>query len=326
MSEQEAKSLLLHHFLRIQMLEETNYPENEILNNMKKEYEELLKYVSEPKQQPYHTVHIVFGDSSAGSLKIALSNDEKVIRFSDQFSIGPIHQLDTEKGLEQRKKWLFLHINQDEQRTHSCIEDFQQTLTEISSIPEHIPVYIWTANNAHEQTAARLIIHVLKGRKNAIRLINTYTTYQNHWPTSPEEFYPRSTGEVMSEKLKIIYAANKKDQPLTEQFRNKLVAEWEKLTGTAEVLRIWEEDQVKSVPENYFDAFIVEKARYLHNEQTEHNFIKSARLIGEVIGYLNQYTGDEFIEYRVRQLILQGIFDIEGVPRAMRFYSVKLRE
>lgn len=327
LSEQEAKLLLLQHFLRLQRLEETNCPESEILKSMTKEYQELLKYSSEPKQQqPYHTVHIVFGDSPAGSLRIVMPKDEKVIRFSDQFSIGPLHQLYTEKGLEQRKKWLFLRINLDEQVTDTYIEEFQQTLKEIRNIPEHLPIYIWTANNAHEQTGVRLVSHALKDRKNAIWIINTYAAYQSHWPTAPEEFYPRSTGEVMPENLTTIYTAHKKNQPLTEQFRNKLVDEWEKLAESKEVLRVWEDEQVKSVPENYFDAFIIEKARYLHSKQTKPDFMKSARLIGEVIGHLDEYTGDQFIEYRLRQLILNGVFEIEGVPKAMRFYSVRLKE
>ena len=53
--------------------------------------------------------------------------------------------------------------------------------------------------------------------------------------------------------------------------------------------------------------------------------MKSALLIGEVMGYLNQYIGDQFFEYRVRYLIVNGIFEIEGVPKAMRYYSVKIR-
>ncbi len=53
--------------------------------------------------------------------------------------------------------------------------------------------------------------------------------------------------------------------------------------------------------------------------------MKSARLIGEVIGYLDQYIGDEYFEYRVRHLIMNGVFEIEGIPKAMWFYSVKLK-
>jgi hypothetical protein len=32
---------------------------------------------------------------------------------------------------------------------------------------------------------------------------------------------------------------------------------------------------------------------------------------------------DGFIEYRVIELIVNGIFEIKGVPKAMRFYEVK---
>jgi len=53
--------------------------------------------------------------------------------------------------------------------------------------------------------------------------------------------------------------------------------------------------------------------------------MKSARLIGEVIGNVDQYIGDGFVEYRVRLLIMNGIFEIKGVPKAMRYYSVKLK-
>jgi len=53
--------------------------------------------------------------------------------------------------------------------------------------------------------------------------------------------------------------------------------------------------------------------------------MKSAVLVGEVYGHLEQYIGDEFIEYRVRQLIENGTFEIKGNPKAMRFYSIKVR-
>ncbi|TQR17918.1 DUF1835 domain-containing protein [Psychrobacillus soli] len=321
LSEQEAKSLLLLNLYRIQLLEETSYSESEFTEKMKKEYRELLQSSTNQKQQPYHTIHIVFGDSAAGSLKMALPNDEKVIQFSDLFSIGPVNQLHTEDGIKQRKKWLFLHINMDEQRTHTYVEDFQQTLMEISNIPEHIPIYIWTANNAHEQIAARFVLQILKENKNNVHLLNISTAFQHLWPT----MIPVHTGEVGKDELKKIYKMYKIDPPLTNLLRNKLAEEWEKLAETTEVLRIWQDDQIISVPESYFDAFIIEKARYLHNKQTKPDFMKSARLIGEVLGHSNQYVGDVYFEYRVRQLILQGVFEIEGVPKAMRFYSVKLK-
>lgn len=81
---------------------------------------------------------------------------------------------------------------------------------------------------------------------------------------------------------------------------------------------------INSVNESYYDNYIIDTTRKIHIERKNNEFIKSARLIGEVMGHLNQYIGDQFIEYRVRHLIVNGIFEIEGIPKAMRYYSVRL--
>lgn len=54
--------------------------------------------------------------------------------------------------------------------------------------------------------------------------------------------------------------------------------------------------------------------------------MKAARLIGEVIGHMQQYTGDQWIEYRLRDLIAKEIFAYRGDLNAMRLYEVKLKE
>ncbi|WP_228275825.1 DUF3658 domain-containing protein [Gracilibacillus oryzae] len=71
--------------------------------------------------------------------------------------------------------------------------------------------------------------------------------------------------------------------------------------------------------------YIIKQAHKLHSEQKDHGFMKTARLIGEVIGNLDQYFGDEFFEYRVRNLIMNGVFEISAVPKGMRFYSVRVK-
>lgn len=50
-------------------------------------------------------VHIVFGETTAGAMKWMLSKEkrqEHVIGFPDSFAIGPIRELETEKGLVGR--------------------------------------------------------------------------------------------------------------------------------------------------------------------------------------------------------------------------------
>ncbi|MED4531410.1 hypothetical protein [Metabacillus fastidiosus] len=73
-SEEEAKSLSFQMLLRINMMEETNFPEEQFTKDLKKIYKDLLNYKSKQitngNEKDYKVVHIVFGDSSSGSLKM----------------------------------------------------------------------------------------------------------------------------------------------------------------------------------------------------------------------------------------------------------------
>lgn len=107
--------------------------------------------------------------------------------------------------------------------------------------------------------------------------------------------------------------------------RKAFEQQWAQLYTEKEFLRIWENNKIMSVPENYYDAYIIDTVKQFHQEKKQSEFIKSARIIGEVIGHLNQYVGDQFIEYRIIRLIMNCILDMEGVPTAMRYYSIKIR-
>ena len=91
------------------------------------------------------------------------------------------------------------------------------------------------------------------------------------------------------------------------------------------VVRIWKNNKINVVDEGYFDELIVTTAKKLHEEQRYHDFMKAGRIIGEVYGLLDNNVGDAFLEYRLRCLIYQGVFEIKGIPKGMRHYSVKLR-
>jgi hypothetical protein len=70
---------------------------------------------------------------------------------------------------------------------------------------------------------------------------------------------------------------------------------------------------------------IVTAAQKSHGKQREKDFMKSSRIIGEVYGHIDNHVGDAFLEYRLRSLIYNGVFETKGIPKGMRYYSVKLR-
>ena len=177
----------------------------------------------------------------------------------------------------------------------------------------------------HEQTGTRLALYLLKEKTNAIYGINTSIEYRALVSKSDSEYIPLHTGGLSHEKLKLIYEKNVMIESISLEERKRLEEEWEELATKREVLRLWQDEGISNVSEDFYDDYIIDTARKLHNEDENRDFMKSARVIGEVIRHLNQFIGDRYLEYRLRSLVMNGIFEIEGVPKAMRFYSVKLR-
>ena len=274
-------------------------------------------------------IHIVFGAPASGSLKVVLKEmgldkKEKVISFWDIFSIGPVWRLHEEIGVEARFKWMKNCISTEYDEYPDYKQRFKKTIDRISSIPEGVHITIWTSDSAHEQTGLRFVLYLLKEKNIDITLINTTEAYEELFQVKKVKYTPLHTGEIPTEKLQIIYEQGH-GKFFTDHDREDLEKDWLSLSESQETLRIWRNGKIQSVPEDFYDEFIIKRAKKLHSKQKIKDFMKSARLIGEVLGHLDQYVGDEFLEYRLKKLIKEGVFESEGSIEAMRFYSVKLK-
>lgn len=331
-SEEEVRSLLFLILLQISMEEQ---PDEELAKNLRQIYQNYLQAKINQQnlenKKEYKVIHIVFGESAAGSLRMALKEmgvqeGEKVICFLDNFSFGPLWRIEEDKGLALRHKWLINHINYDEEYLFSYKRRFHTTILEVKNIMEQAHIFIWAGENADEQTAHRFVLSLLQNKTNDIFLINPLEYYNEITSKSDAKDYAMHTGMFSSEELQAIYQKNNSMQPLTINDRAKYINEWKKISQQNKNLRIWVDKKMNSVAEDYYDNYIIKTAQLLHKEQNNKEFIKSARLIGEIIGNQNQRVGDIYFEYRLIQLVLKGIFEIEGVPKAMRYYSVKLQD
>lgn len=85
------------------------------------------------------------------------------------------------------------------------------------------------------------------------------------------------------------------------------IDEWKKLMQENAEIRIYEGGKkIISKSENYFDSFIKNSVT---NEPQ-----KATKIVSETMKKMTQTVSNTFIEYRLRQLILQNYFDIQGNP------------
>ncbi len=278
-------------------------------------------------------VHILFSPSSAGSFRMALKTIgvyqvEKIISFWDVFSFGPIERLHEREGQEARIAWMKKAMNDEDDDFQVYQQGFYKTVHEITSIPENVPITIWVADNAHEQTGLRFVLYLLRNKMNDLKVMNVTKSYAEYFDRPDIQYTVLHTGEIPPEKMQMIY--EKSQTPfLAKSERKELEEQWATLANRKETLRIWENGQIKNVKEDHYDQYMINMAKKIQMEREQEEepeeFMKSARLIGEVLGHLDQYMGDTFFEYRLRMLIEKGVFEMEGHLKAMRFYSVKLK-
>ncbi|AJD89654.1 hypothetical protein JMA_03370 [Jeotgalibacillus malaysiensis] len=269
-------------------------------------------------------IHIIFGAAAAGSLKQGLKRPV-MISFWDIFSIGPVWKLHEEAGVEFRLEWM-------KKVTSGLYDDypdyqkrFRKSVEKVRGIPAGEHVTIWTAENAHEQTGLRYVMYLLKDKDIDISVINTTSAHQALFDTPKVRYTLRHTGEIIPEKLLEIYNRGP-SVLLTDHDRERLEQEWLAQSESKERLRVWRNSDVREVPENDLDPFFIKYAKRLHQEEGKQTFFPSARLIGEIIGHVDQHTGDAFLEYRLKQLIGEGVFEYEGNLENMRFYHIRLKQ
>ena len=116
------------------------------------------------------------------------------------------------------------------------------------------------------------------------------------------------------EKLKEMYEKNVAKR-LSPSERSHFQIESMALSEAKAVLRIWQNREIIFVNEDHFDSFIMTTIQKLYAEQDHKDFILAARIIGKVLGLLGGDVFDAFLEYRIRELVYNGVFEIKGVPK-----------
>ncbi|MGI2292987.1 DUF1835 domain-containing protein [Paenibacillus sp. GXUN7292] len=332
-SSQDAKQLLTMIKMQLDIAERNKDAQTDLYRSLRNLYEKLLvphNPVSYWAPNAATTkVHIVFGDSIGGSLKFAIRqlgyvDSNKIINFRDHFSIGPLWQLHVEAGRAHRSEWFKEHINDDNDEA-DCddIAYYQEINKQIANIPAEASIEIWCGKNAHEQAGLRYAMYLLRNNSNKIYVFDVAEACEKKYNTADRSIQYLHTGEIPPDKLQAIYGEAKEQGEITHEMKRLLEHEWLSLANSDEVLRVWDGEKVLNVAADYLDEYLLETVEKLHAYKSSRDFIKAARVIGEAYGHSEQCISDGYYEYRLRQLIYDGLLEIKGVPRAMRYYSVR---
>ena len=231
------------------------------------------------------------GETIKFAIQKGLIEGENVIDLFDDLSIGPISAI-CEVG--QRVNWLKkLYPYENEtffEDFKMSVKSFHQRISTVSSDE----IYLWYGENSKEMCNLMYILSLLESKIGRIYTINVsemvYEISKRH------KYSPRSVGEIVPEKLND-YVPLKK--PIGNDVYIQYIQLWLKLKKENSNLRAIKDKNVISVQDDYFDEMIL--------NYTSKRFAHCARTVGEAYGKAEKYISDDFIFWRILELIKWGI-------------------
>jgi hypothetical protein len=332
LEEGESRALLRHLVEGIQdaakQAEEKKYTAEEILELLDSGLAYRRELQREWEEQEKN-VHIMFSQSDAGSMKVTLSNlgkrqESKVLTFNDVFSVGPIYQLHTEEGQRRRADWMQNRVDHYFfTLMHNREHQIAPMMKTLAKIPEHKSIYIWCANNAHDQTGLRFAAYLLRERKQPIHVINVSEAHQRLFGSDGVEI-PYYQGQIESDQFQEIIRDFEQSRPLSCEARKLYEAEWLELSSQEHCLRLLRNGQIAAVPENELDGMILEILSELQSTEAEEDgYVPAGQLSLQFYNQIHQLIDFDFLNYRVWSLISDGQISFKGLPVGWYTFSIR---
>lgn len=256
-------------------------------------------------------IHIVFSESAEGSFKQAIKKEiiagDKLIALYDNLSHGLINNL---KDIQGRKEW-WNELNGEEEYFYCEIDEFEDNYKkfyeDISEINDRDTVYLWYGCCNKEICGIMYTIYLLKDKEINFNVINVSDKIIENNQGRFFTYIANSAAEIRMERLSEYLKLARK---IEKDEYKKLLNQWDKLTKENSLLRSYINENMESVSEDYFDIDIL--------KFTDKEYKKSARTVGSVLGTTEPRITDEYIFWRIRELVKLDKISFKGKFGVMR--------
>ncbi len=266
-------------------------------------------------------IHIVFQEADIAALEKSFELDETlqgdIVQIKDDYAVGPLTDIYTEEGIEARKQWQrdVLAGGDYDGHVDSGMVDDAKTVADLKERLDNDAdefIWIWAAQNKHDVSGYYWLMSQLKDYQGRIFIL-----YLNNLPFLNEKgnlFYPVNLFEIPAKEF---VKAKKLAREITPSEFEVDPDEWTKLCNENKGVRLLEGGK-KLVQEDYdfYDAV-------LKNLVTA-DWQKASKIIHTHLTKAKHTTGDMYLLWRLKLMIAQDMFDVQGTVRKMKEFEVKL--
>ena len=267
-------------------------------------------------------IHLVFNEPDINVLQQAIELDEsltgEIVCIKDDFSVGPLYNIFIGDGIEARKKWWseILVGGDFELKLNDSESDDYQTVAQLVGTMRRDPdeiIWIWAAQNKHDVSGYYWLTNYMKEFQGRVFIL-----YLNNLPFINEKgniFYPNWLHEIPAKEF---LKAKKLAREITPSEFEVDPDEWTKLCEDNRGVRILEGGK-KLVQEDY-DFYDVELKKFI-----THDWQKATKIIHQHITKAKNSTTEAYLLWRLKVMIAQEMFDVQGRIGNMKDFEIKTK-
>lgn len=267
-------------------------------------------------------IHIVFNEADVKVLGEAIALDESlagdIIQIKDDFAVGPLENVYVGEGMLARREWWkeVLAGGDYDGKVDSGEVDDPKTVAELVGTmrrSEEEIIWIWAAQNKHDVSGYYWLLHYMKEFQGRVFIL-----YLNNLPFFNDKgqiFYPTWLSEIPAKEF---LKAKKLAREITLSEFEVDPDEWTKLCNENRGVRLLEGGK-KLVQEDYdfYDSEL--------KKQVTADWQKASKVIHHFLSKAKHTTGDAYLLWRLKTMIAQDMFDVQGRVANMKEFEVKTK-
>ena len=267
-------------------------------------------------------IHIVFNEADVKVLEAAIALDEtlsgNVVQIKDDLAVGPLGNIYIGEGIEARRQWWrdVLDGGDYHGKVDSGEPDDYQTAAELVGTMRRNKaeiIWIWAAQNKHDVSGYYWLLHYVKEFQGRVFIL-----YLNNLPFINEKgniFYPSWLYEIPAKEF---LKAKKLSREITLSEFEVDPDEWTKICNENKGVRLLEGG--KKLEQKDYDFYDAELKKFITPD-----WQKASRIIHQFLTKSKQTTGDAYLLWRLKVMIAQEMFDVQGKVENMKDFELKTK-
>src|SRR6187402_895681 len=267
-------------------------------------------------------IHIVFQHADVDALQKSFELDEslkgEIVEIKDDYAVGPLYNIYIGEGMEQRRQWWrdVLAGGDYDGHVDTGEVDDSKTVAELVGTMRRNPeekIWIWAAQNKHDVSGYYWLLNYMKEFQGRVFIL-----YLNNLPFINEKghiFYPLNLFEIAPREF---LKAGKLAREITLSEFEVDPDEWTKLCSENKGVRLLEGG--KKLVQADYDYFDSELKKHITPD-----WQKASRIIHHFLSKSKVTTGDMYLLWRLKTMIAQDMFDVQGKLSNMKDFEIKTK-